>query len=71
MTKTLEIQPLFAHMSTVQWGIFLCALDKIVDGKYGTVTLEVKDGVVRRVVSSTSIELPDPKDDIHDRTEKS
>ena len=61
MSKILEAPSVFAHMSAAQWSIFLCALEKIIDGKYGTVTLEVKNGQVRRVVSSTSIELPDIK----------
>ena len=51
------------RMSVSQWVIFLQALADVISAGYGTVTLEVKMGVVRRVVPAPSIELPDPNDE--------
>ena len=56
-------EEMLKHMSLVQWVIFVRELSRVVRTGYGTVTLEVKNGVVRRVVPAPSIELPDPEKD--------
>ena len=56
-------EEMLKHMTLVQWVIFVRELSRVVKIGYGTVTLEVKKGVVRRVVPALSIELPDPEKD--------
>jgi hypothetical protein len=56
------------RMSLVQWRVFLKALGQVMTAEYGTVTLVIKKGVVRRVEPAPSIELPDENVDRRPQT---
>lgn len=51
---------MLARMSPAQWRIFLAALAKVAGAGHGSVTVEIRNHVARRVVTTVSTELPAP-----------